>query len=434
MIYIGCDDMVDRIPDDFLIEGELTSEQERIFVEQINRFNGLNNVSVDKGNPLVNDNLEVFFSEGTLIHGTSRYDEGMLRNIAKTGILTGQALGKSEDGETYYCADFHRVDRDVTIEQYNSEFGYNDGRCPFGKRTDNSWAVAFVIVPNDTNKELLGYDCYREGTRESNITKSFINALPLENKDKAASILYGVPASCISGIVVGIKIANDRDKINYLITLFPNSYVVTTFGELIYDPSKGEKLCDGIIDIRLEKISLEYERRQNKKRIGEQNYNITKLINKNILLIDLIRRNCDVNLFDNLDVFSLLKMVGEFLFPESLEIDGLNYSKLLEMVKDYLSEKVEYKPYVLDSTNNLLIQDGMDSLRRENMVDDDKIKKCESLIDALNQLYNTLWTQMFMNCKNEEIVNVLVSLGWQGKIDEDYVINMRNTMRKGFSK
>ena len=426
--------MVDRIPDNFLIEGELTSEQERIFIEQINRFNELNNVNVDKGNPLVNDNLEVFFSEGTLIHGTSRYDETMLRNISQTGILTGQALGKSEDGETYYCADFHRVVRDVTIEQYNSEFGYNDGRCPFGRRTDNSMAVAFVIVPNDINRELLSYDCYREGTLEADITKSFINYMPLSDRQKASSILYGVPVSCINGIVVGIKIANDKEKINFLITLFPNSYIVTTFGELIYNPSRGEKLGDEIIDIRLEKISLEYERRLNQKRIGEQNHDIINLINKNILLIDLIRKNCDVNLFDNLDILSLLKMVVEVLFPENLEINGLACSKLLEMVKDYLSKTVEYKPYVLDSTNNLLIQNGISSLRHENVVDSDKIKKCESLIDTLNQFYNTLWTQMFMNCKDEEIVNVLVSLGWQGKIDENYVINMRNTMRKGFGK
>ena len=200
--------------------------------------------------------------KGSIIHGTTRYDEEMLDNISKTGILTGQAVGVSEDGETYYCADFHRVSEDTTVIDYCNTFSYNDGRCPFGKtRADNSSSVAFVIEPSLENAELLSYDCYRDGTKESDITKSFINMMPIEDKEKASSILYGVPSSCFSSIVVGGKLLDNPDRINYLISKFPKCYIMSSFGDLIYCPSKGEVLFDEIIDLRRRNASLKREKR-----------------------------------------------------------------------------------------------------------------------------------------------------------------------------
>ena len=338
--------MIDKIPDNFLMESELTIEQEKFFIEQINRFNEFNKNYVNVGCPIINDFGEVCFSQGTLIHGTSMYDEEMLSNISKTGILTGQAIGISEDGETYYCADFHRVCEDTTISGYNSEFTYNDGRCPFGRRSDNSNAVAFVIVPNEYNRELLSYDCYRDGTVESDITKSFINYMPIEDKEKASSILYGVPSSCINGIVVGGRVACNEERINYLINLFPNSYIVTSFGELIYNPSKGEKLGDDIINLRIKKVSLEYEKRQKKRDINSKNGIVIDLVRKNIRLMNLISKYCDVSLFDNLDILSLLKIVNDRLFFGQLELDGLNYSVLWENIEEYLSKNVIGTPII----------------------------------------------------------------------------------------
>ena len=85
----------------------LPNEKQRELRAQIDRFIKL------KGIPRKTVTIEdvIKLPEGTLIHGT-RVDEETLSSIAESGIITGQAFGIAEDGETYYCADFHRVNHD----------------------------------------------------------------------------------------------------------------------------------------------------------------------------------------------------------------------------------------------------------------------------------------------------------------------------------
>lgn len=277
---------MNRLPDNFLVEGELTQEQLRIFLEQIDRFNKLNNSYSKVCGPSFDINGNLIFKKGTLIHGISRYSVDKLDSISKSGILTGQAVGKSEDGETYYCADFHRVKVDTSVYDYAINFSSNDGRCPFGNaiinsndvensrkhsehKMDISSSVAFVLTPNEYNRELLSYDCYRDGTRESDITKSFINMMPIDDRELGSSILYGVPVCCLEGIIVGGRVLEDKSKIDYLISKFPNCYLISSFGELIYDPSKGDKLGNEIIGLRREKLSLERDKRMMSKEISD---------------------------------------------------------------------------------------------------------------------------------------------------------------------
>ena len=277
-----------KFPDNFLIETELSEEQKRIFIEQINRFNELSTYYSVVSSPFFDLEENVVFKDGTLIHGISAYNEDKLENISKTGILTGQAVGKSEDGETYYCADFHRIDRDMTVEEYCVNFKLADGRCPFGEiRADNSKAIAFVVVPNEVCSELLSYDCYRVDSKESNITRTFVNLDGLPRKgsetDKVSSILYGVPVNYINGIVVGGKILDDKKKIDFLMEKFPHCYIITAFGELIYNPSKEDHLNYEIVNLRREKCCLARDRR----RLARE---FNKLENEN----NLLRNNYDV--------------------------------------------------------------------------------------------------------------------------------------------
>ena len=285
------------IPKNILIETDLTDEQRKIFVGQINRFNMLSK-SYGGINFLDTVDGKIVFKEGTLIHGISGYDEEKLDNISKTGILTGQAVGVSEDGETYYCADFHRVDRDITVEEYSINFKINDGRCPFGEvRADNSNSVAFVVVPNEICSELLSYDCYRIDTKESDITRTFVNLNGLPRKgsetDKVSSILYGVPCNFINGVVVGGKILDDENKIKFLMEKFPNCYIMTGFGELIYDPSKDNNY--EVVNLRREKYMLTRDRRklareiislENEKNMQKESYD---------LLMNAMLKNCNSN-------------------------------------------------------------------------------------------------------------------------------------------
>ena len=302
---------MNRLPNNFLIEGELSYEQLIILLEQIDRFNKLKNSYSKVCRPSIDMDGNLIFKKGTLIHGINKYREDKLDSISKTGILTGQAVGKSEDGETYYCADFHRVKEDVKIYDYAINFRSNDGRCPFGNnprldsndvdknrklseyKMDMSLSVAFVLTPNEYNKELLSYDCYREGTRESDITKSFINTMPFDDKELGSSILYGVPVNCLEGIIVGGRVLEDKNKIDYLISKFPNCYLISSFGELIYNPSKGDKLGDEIVELRREKLSLERNKRLMTREISDWKKEINGLKEQYDNLWDQMFLNCN---------------------------------------------------------------------------------------------------------------------------------------------
>ena len=175
----------------------LNIEQLEILKEQMNRFEKLKNQERKK----VDIEDKIVLPEGSLIHGAP-FVKDVISSISKTGIITGQYFGIPEDGETYYCADFHRVDKETTLEDYNSSFKYVDGRCPFGKKGKGT--LAFIILPDERLDEITSYDCYKEGTEESKKTQSFVNmkGLPLEDKSKASSILYGIPSCFINGIIL----------------------------------------------------------------------------------------------------------------------------------------------------------------------------------------------------------------------------------------
>ena len=231
---------------------ELDIEKINILKEQIQRFNALKK----EERKIVEIDDRIILPEGTLIHGTPCYLSN-LESISKTGILTGQSVGKIEDGETYYCADFHRVSEKQTLEQYNKEFPYIDGRCPFGKKGKGT--LAFIIFPDERLKELISYDCYRENTLESNITKEFINFLPIEAREKGSSILFGIPSNFINGVIIGDKYINEG-VVDFIIKQFPGVFITRNNGELIY--KNGDSL--EIVNLRIKSIQRQIELEQTK--------------------------------------------------------------------------------------------------------------------------------------------------------------------------
>lgn len=226
-------EFISELPGDFLDELELDRERKDVLIAQINRFNCLSERELPNKNIKVDSVGNIIFPAGTIIHGTSNCNLDKITSIAKSGILTGQAVGISEDCETYYCADFHRVPNDISVEEFNSWFPYRDGRCPFGNLGKNS--LAFVVHPCEELEELLSYDCYRIGTKNGDMTNSFINFLPMAG-NVASSILYGVPANAISGIVMGDNLFKKQEIVDFISSLFPNSYIISKRGNLIYDP------------------------------------------------------------------------------------------------------------------------------------------------------------------------------------------------------
>lgn len=226
--------VISELPVDFLDELELDKNRKDILIAQINRFNVLSEKEIFNKDIKTDSAGNIIFPAGTIIHGTNDCNPDKIVNISKSGILTGQAVGISEDGETYYCADFHRVPNDVSVEEFNAWFPYRDGRCPFGTLGRNS--LAFVIQPCEDIEELLSYDCYRVGTKNGDIASSFINDLPMAG-NVASSILYGVPACAISGVVMGDNLLKRSEIVSFVTGLFPDCYVISKKGNIIYDPN-----------------------------------------------------------------------------------------------------------------------------------------------------------------------------------------------------
>jgi len=248
---------------------ELPKDQIVILRNQMNRFQTLQGRTrkqiIPKSIPIL--------PEGTLIHGTS-FNEKKLKSIAESGIITGQYFGIEEDGETYYCADFHRVKKEETLEEYNEWFPYRDGRCPFGTRGKNT--VAFIIHPDPEREELCKYDCYRESTNESEATREFvnINGLPVEDREIASSILFGIPSSFINGVVVGDNLINEKN-IQLLRSLFPNCYFVRNNGTIIYKQNDSEETAH--LRIQMIQETLEREKTQEElRRMTETKESIQK--------------------------------------------------------------------------------------------------------------------------------------------------------------
>ena len=235
-------EMIDINDERFHVGTMINVHQKQVLKEQKERFDKLKELPFKDSDVILEDG-KVMLKEGTIIHGISAFSVEKMDNIRKTGILTGQALGIAEDGETYYCADFHRVSKDVSLEDYNKEFQYVDGRTPFGGK--GKATLAFVVDPNKDNEELLKYDCYREG-KEADFTRSYVNmyGLPVSDYDKVSSILYGVPSNQIVGAVLGEKLIEQKEIVEFMIKLFTNIYLTSPRGELIYEPHMSLELVD----------------------------------------------------------------------------------------------------------------------------------------------------------------------------------------------
>ena len=242
-----------------LFEG-LPIEKQRELRAQIDRFIKL------KGIPRKTVTIEdvIKLPEGTLIHGT-RVDEETLSSIAESGIITGQAFGIAEDGETYYCADFHRVNHDMSLANYNDQFPYNDGRCPFGKR--GKYTLAFVLYPDENLDEIASYDCYRDGTKSSATTKEFVNmkALPVKDTSLASGVLFGIPSNFINGIILGDNFINEK-IVKFLIEKFPGVFITRNSGEIIY--KHGDNL--EIVSERIKSIQRQIKLEEAEYQIGQR--------------------------------------------------------------------------------------------------------------------------------------------------------------------
>ena len=251
-----------------LLEG-LDHEELVILKEQIDRFNRLSTNKV-KGEEVVK-NGKLVLPVGTLIHGISKYDPELITSIKNTGLIVGQDTALEE---VFYCCDFHRINQETTLEEYNNTFPYRDGKCPFGNLGRE--ALAFIIYPNSNLTELTNYDGYRD-TKEGKLTQRFINGLPLADKEKSASILYGVPSNYFNGIAIGDKLIMQEGLLEELVQLFPHCFIVRNNGEFIHRLNEDMFISKLRLDriresIKLEEVSKELDKTKSQLEIHKNRF------------------------------------------------------------------------------------------------------------------------------------------------------------------
>ena len=278
----------------------ISKEQITILKSQIERFEILRKKKIQQVIP----KNKLMLPEKTLIHGTS-FDIKKLESIASSGIITGQYFGIEEDGETYFCADFHRVDKDTTLEEYNNSFSYKDGRCPFGSLGKNT--IAFIIPPNKELEEITKYDCYREGTKESIQAKTFVNekGLPIDDKNKASSILFGIPSNFIKGIVIGDNLIS-KENISIIRKIFPNCYLTRNNGKIIYKQNDTEEMTN----LRIEAIEETIIKENKTKEIELLNRKIDDLQKEKSKLWESI---AELPLEEIAKIYELIGWQGDYL-------------------------------------------------------------------------------------------------------------------------
>ena len=183
-----------------------------------------------------------------MLHGTS-FDIEKLKAIKENGILACEFVGRPEEDETFYCADFYRVPETLKMKDYFN-FCYQSeykgilrmskiecNRMPIR----NQSGIVFIINPIETLNNLVSLDVYRDNEFTEQM-KGIVNFAGIDNdrmygsKERLSAILYGVPPNCISGVWLGDNIKDDERNIIILKELFPQSYLVDKEGTVIHEP------------------------------------------------------------------------------------------------------------------------------------------------------------------------------------------------------
>lgn len=176
--------------------------------KQKNLYEQLEKINILPRELKTNENGEIIFDEGTLIHCAGKCSYDKLLGIRDKGIMAGDFIGipESNNSETYFCADFYRTDSQMQFGDFIERIKESDAvpkRGPFGRTIGNSTKIAFILDFNPDMKKLTDTDMYR--TQNSNHPMQFVlNLLESykgEKNGRVSAIPYGVPSSFISGII-----------------------------------------------------------------------------------------------------------------------------------------------------------------------------------------------------------------------------------------
>ena len=223
---------------------------------------------------------EVVLTKNNLLHGIRTYNN-LLDNFASRGVICPNYLTGEESHAFSYVSAFWGVYKNIKLKDFIINYSgmivnYDDKyvQVPYGKldnfvekmkkinhfkwNAESSMEIRFMpsLAKNDNqigfilntenkiakkmrsntvfkktfNKE-YSYEFVSEVSKEKFLNEGFV----ADFFERADYIIFGLPACCIEGIIVGRKFERNRKKLKKLKKLFSNCYIANLDGKVIID-------------------------------------------------------------------------------------------------------------------------------------------------------------------------------------------------------
>lgn len=229
--------------------------------ENLQLYSQLSSKATSSSDIKITEEGKLILRKGTLLHGIRQFDENVLKSISSEGIIFEGFFGDKGTTMTKGEVCFFEVDKEQTMHDYYMSYNHDSsgekiGETPFRRvnsetkksaalrreagylpreeaywNNGNSNGVAFIINPTTDIQPLLSQK----------------KKLPLFAR--GYSIPVGMPSNCISGILVSREVAQDQEKLAGIKQYFPDKYITTPDGELIYEPHRVETKKEEAISI-----------------------------------------------------------------------------------------------------------------------------------------------------------------------------------------
>ncbi len=235
---------------------KISNYQRRIIFNQLFNFCNLQNSSYKNLHYKKDTNGNLILPQGALIHGTGAtlnktkfLTEEQLNSMSKHGIIAPEFLGSYEKfDETYYCADFFKVEDEQTLHEYSKthrEIVKDNTKqiapeCNYLPILSPKDRIAFIILPNKNEhfQKLLEFDIYKNNTNHKFMESIIGNISYIYNFElstRLSSILVGLPPNVISGIWISKNLIKP-DILQNLHQKFQDCFIVDNLGKLIVEP------------------------------------------------------------------------------------------------------------------------------------------------------------------------------------------------------
>lgn len=221
---------------------------------------------------------EVTLNNNHLLHGI-RDKVDFLEVFSKRGVVSNDYFTDEASSHAFiYNSGFWNVKNKILLKDFIINYSgmiakYNDTweQVPYKKldefvekmRLSNAWLwtaessmeirfmpslakdnnqIAFILnTSNDIAKRIRensvfrneNLDKYKYSFIHEKAIKDFENGFKSDAFERADYIIFGFPKNCIEGVLVGRIVENNKDYLNQIKKLFPNSYICNLDGKVI---------------------------------------------------------------------------------------------------------------------------------------------------------------------------------------------------------